>query len=88
MKQTAVEWLSEQIYDQCRFGGTFNDVVHITQFNLDELIKQAKQMEKEQIINAFGEKRQFIGFSDNNTFGITEKTGQEYYNETYGKDNG
>lgn len=52
----------------------------------NEIVMQAKQMEKEQIINAFGEKRQFIGFGDNDTFGLTEKTGQEYYNETYGKD--
>ena len=82
-KQTAVEWLVEQL---ARKHNEFQALTFY--YDHKDEIEQAKQMEKEQIINAFGEKRQFIGFSDNNTFGITEKTGQEYYNETYGKDNG
>ena len=52
-KQTAVEWLVEQ-------------------FNLQSYlphIEKAKQMEKEQIINA--------------TY-ASIKTGEQYYNETYG----
>ena len=79
-KQTAVEWLINKINSdnyQKAFGQTYISV---------ELIEQAKQIEKEQIINAFGEKRQFIGFDDNECFGIKEVSGEEYYNETYGKE--
>jgi hypothetical protein len=71
-KQTAVEWLTNQIYEHCRFGGNFMDVVHITQFSLDELIKQAKQMEKEQIMEAA-------------TWGYNSRSGEQYYNKTYNK---
>ena len=79
-KQTAVEWLEDELAKNLK-----HIVLKQDNILMESLFQQAKQMEKEQIINAFGEKRQFIGFSDNNTFGITEKTGQEYYNETYGK---
>lgn len=86
-KLTALEWFAEQIVD---LSTQLMDK-QITQLDfangLIEKEEIAKQMEKEQIINAFGEKRQFMGFGDNDTFGITEKTGQEYYNETYGKRN-
>ena len=76
-KQTAVEWLIQEL------GEYFpNDIGGI-----NYLVETAKQMEKEQIINAFGEKRQFIGFDDNEHFGIKEVTGEEYYKLTYGKGN-
>jgi hypothetical protein len=61
-KQTAVEWLVEQ-------------------FNLQAYtphIQQAKQMEKEQIIDSYE-----YGNCDWE-FGIYIK-GEQYYNETYGK---
>jgi hypothetical protein len=54
-KQTAVEWLAEQ-----RLQGA----------NLDIVIEQAKQMEKEQIEDAFVI-RPYTNF-------------EKYYNETYG----
>lgn len=70
-KMTAVEWLEEKMI--------------VSGFLIPKsFVEQAKQLEKEQIMDAFGEKRRFIGFGDNGTFGITEKTGEEYYNETYG----
>ena len=56
MKQTAVEWLVQQITD-----GTIP---------AREAIQQAKEMEKEQIIEANENKMPFI-------------TGEEYYNETF-----
>lgn len=83
---TAVEWLSEQIYDQCRFGGTFNDVVHITQFGLDELIKQAKQMEKKQMEKCFLD-GDSDGFRRCYYHGYDGLDFEQYYNETYGKEN-
>lgn len=62
--QTAVEWLIEQLQAPCRGIPS-------------HIIEQAKQMEKEQIINAFDEglDDRFYGFSDRS---------EQYYNETYG----
>ena len=64
-KQTAVEWLVEKL-DQ-----NFDYVA-------DTIIEQAKQMEKEQIVEAYN-----IGRNDkHNDF---SREAEQYYNETYGK---
>ena len=66
MKQTAVEWLYYQIeyHGKCIY----------------EVIEQAKEMEKEQIIESY-----CIGcahiIKDNNIF--PRETSEQYYNETY-----
>ena len=58
MKQTAVEWLVEQMkLDEL--------------FNADYFIDQAKEMEKEQIIDAFNGEPHCDG------------DGDRYYNETF-----
>jgi len=62
MKQTAVEWLALYIKG-------------ITSLNCDEVIEQAKEMEKEQIIEAY----KFGNLSD-----IYFKP-EQYYNETFNK---
>jgi DNA polymerase III sliding clamp (beta) subunit (PCNA family) len=60
-KQTAVEWLVEQMkLDEL--------------FNADYFIEQAKEMEKQQITDAF---------EDGNEQGFICKTGEEYYKETF-----
>jgi hypothetical protein len=46
MKQTAVEWLEEQMDNLLMNGYAFNSVQAI------ELYKQAKEMEKQQIVEA------------------------------------
>ena len=62
MKQTAVEWLALYIKG-------------ITSLNCDEVIEQAKAMEKEQIIEAFNQ-----SWHDRmNPY----KTADKYYTETY-----
>jgi hypothetical protein len=68
-KQTAVEWLAEQVNSDC-----LNSV-----FIRPDLIKHAKAMEKEQIIDAFGvgcqvESTRLIGY---------HKMAEQYYNETF-----
>ncbi len=63
MKQTAVEWLIEQIY--------YTDV-KITR----GLLKQAKEIEKEQIIAAY-----WASYKEGQYSG--DKTADEYYNETF-----
>jgi DNA polymerase II large subunit len=65
-KQTAVEWLAEQ-----RLQGA----------NLDIVIEQAKQMEKEQMIDAILDNR-------NITSQVTLRDAEQYYNETFGGNNG
>jgi hypothetical protein len=71
MKQTAVEWLTEQI---TTIKWKMSDV---SDRNL--IIKQAKAMEKEQIIDAY--------LKDNiEEFDVVLKLmdkGEQYYNETY-----
>jgi hypothetical protein len=59
MKQTAVEWLFEQLWETPK-----------DKFNWYLIFGKAKQMEKEQIIEANENKMPFI-------------TGEEYYNETF-----
>jgi hypothetical protein len=61
-KQTVVEWLAEQ-----RLQGA----------NLDNALEQAKQMEKEQIMDAYEQGDKYkLNFS-----------GEQFYNETYGGNN-
>ena len=66
MKQTAVEWLFNQYVEKATI--TIKD------------IEQAKEMEKEQIIEAHGNKKR-------NSSGVTNYeytyTGEDYYNEKF-----
>jgi len=67
MKQTAVEWLIEKLgeYFPHEIGG-----IHL-------LVEQAKEMEKEQIINAHIEGQPFAT--------TLSAKAEQHYNETYGK---
>ena len=69
MKQTAVEWLYEVFY------GTET-------FNQKEVLKKAKEMEKEQIMKAFYKGRQEEQYKNlfNNH---VRKSEEQYYKETY-----
>ena len=65
MKQTAVEWLYETLWKQ-------------TDFSLpNNILEQAKEMEKEQIIEAY--------YYDPNCNEIKDD-GEEYYKEIYKQD--
>ena len=68
--KTAVEWLWRWIND--------NQEATIEQAN--EAFEQAKAMEKDQIVDAFGvgchhESKRLVGYQD---------TAEQYYNQTYG----
>ena len=67
MKQTAVEWLVEHFKDN-RFLSAF-----------EEEINQAKEMEKQQIIDAVSK-----GW-DNYEEGKVRWIGEQYYNEKFNK---
>ena len=73
-EQTAVEWLIQKLIN--RQNGVFDGFPYLS---VDEIYDKAKEMEKEQIENAFEESRltyPMIGFK--------HQTFEQYYKETYG----
>jgi len=75
-KQTAVEWLLEQI--SVKNGFIIFSPSNIDRNGLTEIFDQAKAMEKEQIIDAYWEGGQDVP--------TTEQRCQYYFNQTYGGD--
>jgi hypothetical protein len=71
-KQTAVEWIQHQVKEQ--------GITHY--FSLREILEQAKEMEKEQIIEAHGDERDYLSDSGN----FITISAEQYYNETYKKE--
>ena len=65
MAQTAVKWIAEKMKKLTPPG---------YQIEISAMLRKAKQMEKEQIINAW--KKNPEGYNH---------SGERYYNETYGK---
>jgi len=78
MKQTAVEWLEDCLTEQ-HPNGSF---VWNTRADLEALFKQAKEMEKQQIIDAHGNQQKKSGGVSNYTYILT---GEKYYQETFKK---
>ena len=77
MKQTAVEFLVKELNEKAIFGGTIDRIV------MNNIIEQAKEMEKQQIENAF-----YRGIQEGIERTISEslffkKTPEQYYNETF-----
>ena len=72
MKQTAVEWLVEQIKKDSN--------LRLRGFDIDGIGKQAKEMEKQQIINSrITAPSEVVSYSEI----ISIKEAKEYYNETF-----
>jgi hypothetical protein len=65
-KQTAVEWFNDEIIIHLNFD---------QRLYLKDILKQAKEMEKEQIMEAHGAKQYHKTVN-----------GEQYYNETYKKE--
>ena len=79
MKQTAVEWLIEQISTSKYFYNLMEEIESrgtIVQPN--GILEQAKEMEKQQIIDAYAQ-----GFIESE---VMDKGAEQYYNRTYKKD--
>ena len=77
-KMTAVQWFIEQL--EQKGDASENVSIRRIQISVDvsdylKLIRQAKQMEKDQIINAFW---------DGGANWDSEKTAEQHYNEKYG----
>ena len=64
-KETAVDYLVEQLFK------IRNNTTEVKEMNSKSIIDQAKQMEKEQIVNSWVGGKGFLN-------------GEQYYNETYG----
>lgn len=81
---TAVEWLDEELW-KVRLLLRSGDISQKFYFTEEQrLIDQAKQMEKEQIVNAF----QFgvsEGFLTDINYMNCDEDAEYYYNETYKK---
>ena len=80
-QQTAVEWLIEQLVelDKELDGRRKSDDSTVIKINPTKIYKQAKQMEKEQIMKAVYDS---MGTNFDPNIGRAEL----YYNETYGKE--
>ena len=82
-KQTAVEWLIEELRKH-EFLGTFctPEELENKKNHVESIIKQAKQMEKQQI-----EKANKCGFKDGYLYANGKEwkfdTPDQYYNETF-----
>lgn len=70
-KQTAVEWLIDEIRNQIKVHGKLNAIT------LSKLKMKAKGMEKEQISQAYT-----IGVEED-VYNNPLRTGEMYYNETF-----
>ena len=75
MKQTAVEWLVEQL--ECD-DSKIARVIGLKKYN--QVVSQAKEMEKQQIIDAHGNQQKKSGGVSNYTYILT---GEKYYEETF-----
>jgi len=71
MKQTAVEWLEEEIFRSYKF---LLQKVDCTR--LEKSIEQAKEMEKQQIIDAYDN-----AYIDR--YYYNSRNGKQYYNHTF-----
>ena len=81
---TAVEWLNSEVERLTTKAG-----IHLSWEMMDSIIRQAKQMEKEQIIEAHGDKKRTKSNSGSCVTYSYTFTGEMYYNETFkSKQNG
>ena len=72
---TAVEWLIEQLIEQDRQLNPNSFTIQIYFEASKNIIEQAKQMEKEQTVDAYDN----VALDDNGNF----MTGEQYYEQTY-----
>ena len=74
--QSSVEWIIKQLIFKTEFENLPNQYVLMSDKNIDNIIEQAKEMEKQQIIDAWSN-----GFDEDDR---ATSNPFKYYNETYG----
>ena len=85
MKQTSIEWLVDQLTNVDRPNYTNKRILAISKNSLqekrvNELVEQAKEIEKQQIINAYANGEDNI---DNDGCSISKNGAESYFAETY-----
>jgi len=70
MKQTAVEWLAIELWEKFEMRG--DGLLY------DDILNQAKEMEKQQIIDA-------MDVTQRTDFYVKYESSEHYYNETFKK---
>ena len=75
-KQTAVELFALDLYEKGLLKGNGDEI--------QELLEQAKQMEKEQIEIAFA--KSYLTGCEEVSYNDANKASENYYNETFGGD--
>ena len=80
MKQTATEFLLINLLN--RFPKEMEYLFELDKNLIEDILKQAKEMEKQQITDAHGNQTKKFGGISNHTYILT---GEEYYNKTFKK---
>ena len=80
-KQTAVEWLVEQI-QLGKIEIIYSNEIHSIKF-IPNIIEQAKEMEKEQIMDAYEQGNEDGYWHPENGWNKTFENPEQYYNENY-----
>jgi hypothetical protein len=79
-KQTAVEWLFDQLCsEKLSWNKDSNDKIFFDKITCD-ILQQAKEIEKQQIIEAHGDKLKKSKDAGNYEYWFT---GKDYYNKTF-----
>ena len=78
MKQTAVEWFANELFSSMveNLITTKEIVKTLNYFDVQKMLEQAKEMERQQIIDAYNEA---------DTFPQSYHNAENYYNETFKK---
>jgi hypothetical protein len=79
--QSSVEWIIKQLIFKTEFENLPNQYVLMSDKNIDNIIQQAKEMEKERIETVYNKGTVHGIDYPESTLPIT---GEQYYNETYG----
>ena len=80
MKQTAIDWAIKKAEDEIHiYGGEGSDVM----IEFLAILKQAKQLEKEQMIEFAEDYIDYHCYADFDNQITYDKTATEYFNETY-----
>jgi hypothetical protein len=82
MKQTAVEWLENQIKNSWYYFKLMEEINSRSTIAQHNVFDQAKEMEKEQIIKAVDYCLESVKISDDKTM-FTATTAEQYYHETF-----
>ena len=69
MKQTSIEWLANELYEKFEMRG--DGIL------FDEILNKAKELEKQQIIDAYETAM------ETDIYNVPLKVGEQYYTETF-----